>query len=311
MTISLFQKPININDQFCIADLLNYGKFYLNDNHIKEAETEALLLLSYLLNLSKSELFLNRSKPVSLSEIRQYQKWLNKRLNGIPVQYITGFQNFMGLEFSVSAGVLIPRPETEILVEKVLQLIEEKPGKEKIRLLDIGTGSGVIPVSICNYFQKKGKDIVFYAVDKSLKAIKSASKNASHFSCQKNIHFYQGDLFSPFRNDIFLNSFDGIVSNPPYLSKSEWDNLADEIRLFEPSLAFLAGEKGLDFYKNILQESPSFLKPGGFLALEIGYKQKRDVCTMINKNNNFQKNVISYCDYLQNDRVIIAFKNKQ
>ncbi len=308
MSALLLKKTGKQMNAQCIGELLSKGKILLKKNGTEKAEQESILLLSYLLNRKKSDLFLNRHLPVSPVKIEQYYHWLRKRREGYPVQYITGFQNFMGLEFAVSERALIPRPETELLVEEVIQLIEKLPQKKQICLMDIGVGSGIIPISICHYFKKKDKYINFYAVDISLDAIKLASKNARRFHCQNNILFYQGDLFQPFLKKEQFNIFNGVISNPPYLSREEWDNLPAEIRLFEPPLALLGGEKGIDFYKVIIEESPKFLKPGGFLALEIGHQQKNIVSQMIEDNNNFQKRVISFKDYYQNDRGIIAFK---
>jgi release factor glutamine methyltransferase len=295
-------------DTECIGDLLNKGKTLLRKYGSERAEQESILLLSYLLKRKKSELFLNREVPVSSKKIRQYYQWLRKRREGYPVQYITGFQNFMGLEFAVSERVLIPRPETELLVENVIHLIEMLSGRKEIYLMDIGVGSGVIPITICHYFKNKNRYIDFHAVDLSSDALALASKNARRFHCQNNIQFYQGNLFQPFRRKEQFNTFDGIISNPPYISKMEWDNLPDEIRLFEPPLALLGGEKGIDFYKTIIKEAPQFLKPGGFLALEIGHQQKNIVCQFIKDNTNFQKEIKTFRDYYQNDRGIIAFK---
>ncbi len=294
-----------------IGDLLSKGNLFLKRNGIEKAEQESVLLLSYLLNREKSYIFLNRNVPVPPIKTEQYYFWLKKRSEGAPLQYITGFQNFMGLEFAVSERVLIPRPETELLVEKVIQLIEMLPDKKQIYLMDIGVGSGVIPVAICHHFKKKKKYINFHVVDISSDAIELASGNARRFHCQNNIHFYQGNLFQPFRENKQFNAFDGIISNPPYISKKEWSNLPDEIRLFEPSLALLGGERGIDFYEIIIKEAPEFLKPGSFLALEIGHQQKNVVSQMIEDNTNYQKEISVFKDYYQNDRGIIAFKKNE
>ena len=305
--LSLKKTAKQMNTQ-CIGDLLSKGKMLLKKNGVENAEQESVLLLSYLLNRKKSDLFLNRHLPVSPKKVKQYYRWLRQRRKGYPVQYITGFQNFMGLEFVVTEKVLIPRPETELLVEEVIQLIEAIPDRKQICLMDIGVGSGVIPITICHYFKDKNKFIDFYAVDISPHAIEIASRNARRLHCHNNIHFFQGNLFQPFQRKEQFDYFDGIISNPPYISKKEWDNLSDEIRLFEPSLALLGGEKGIDFYETIIREAPCFLKPGGFLALEIGHQQKNIVCQMLKNNPNFQKEIKTFRDYYQNDRGIVAFK---
>lgn len=291
-----------------IGELLSKGKNLLSGSDNNRAEYESILLLSYLLHREKSDLFLNRDLPVSKQKIKQYYKWISGRSKKVPCQYITGLQNFMGLEFVVAKGVFIPRAETEILVEKVIQLIESLPEKKEWWLLDIGVGSGIIPISICSHFQSKDKNIHFSAIDISQKAIELAQKNARRFHCQQKIDFYQGDLFQPIANWQPSLEFDGIISNPPYISKEEWDTLSDEIRFHEPPEALLGGERGLDFYLKIIRQSPNFLKTGGFLALEIGHKQKKLVHQIIASNPNFKKDIITFPDYFQNDRVVIAFK---
>jgi release factor glutamine methyltransferase len=306
-TFTLKNKTMETNKQN-IGKLLSKGKNLLMESGNSRAEHESVLFLSYLLHRGKSDLFLNRDLPVSKQKIRQYFQWILDRSKGVPFQYITGLQNFMGLEFEVAKGVFIPRAETEILVEKVIQLIELLPEKKEWRLLDIGVGSGVIPISICSYFQKKDQHIHFCAIDVSQKALALAQKNARKFHCQKKIDFYQGDLFQALEDWQSSMEFDGIISNPPYISKKEWDTLSDEIRLYEPTEALLGGEQGLHFYLKIISQSPKFLKAGGFLAFEIGHQQKKLVHQIIADNPNFKKDIITFPDYFQNDRVIITFK---
>ncbi len=308
MIVSLLEKSLKEEYQQSIGDLLNIGEYFLEENGKEKAQHESIVLMSYLLNRSKSELFLNSSLPVSPAKREIFFRWLIRRREGTPIQHITGYQNFMGLEFKVSEKVLIPRPETEILVEEVIQRIRAISGKKHIRLMDIGVGSGIIPVTICHYFKNKDKYIDFHAVDISADAIELASKNAQRILGINNIVFHQGDLFYPFLNKKYHGTFDGIISNPPYISNKEWESLSDEVRLFDPPLALLGGIEGIDFYKSIIKESPSFLKPGGFLALEIGHKQKKDVCRIVNGNDNFQKEITTLCDYHQNDRVVIALR---
>ncbi|HKK82990.1 MAG TPA: HemK/PrmC family methyltransferase, partial [Atribacterota bacterium] len=178
-----------------IGELLEDGELILKKSGNKNAAEESLILLSYLLKREKFDIFLNRSLDVSFRENQRYNEWLDKRAKGIPIQYITGFQNFMGMEFKVAKGVFIPRPETEILVEQLIKLIESMPNGIELFFLDIGVGSGIIPVSICQYFQKSNKNIHFYAVDISMKAIKLAEENAKRFKCEDRITFVHGDIF--------------------------------------------------------------------------------------------------------------------
>jgi len=291
-----------------IAELLADGELILKKSGNKSAAEESLLLLSYLLKREKFDIFLNRSLNVSSRETQLYYEWIDRRTRGTPVQYITGFQNFMGMEFKTAKGVFIPRPETEILVEEVIKLIESMPDEIELSFLDIGVGSGIIPVSICQYFQKRYKNIHFYAIDISMKAIELAEENAKKFKCEDRITFFHGDLFFALK---MLNSsilFDGIISNPPYISRDEMVRLPDEIYLHEPREALYGGEEGLDYYQKIICQSPEYLKKGkSFLALEIGHKQKGSVRKIINQTGFFKEKVSILSDYYQNDRAIVAF----
>jgi len=291
-----------------IGELLADGELILKKSGNKSADEESLLLLSYLLKREKFDIYLNRSLDVSFRENQLYYEWIDKRVKGIPIQYITGFQNFMGMEFKIVKGVFIPRPETEILVEELIKLIESMPNELELSFLDIGVGSGIIPISICKYFQKRYKNIQFYAIDISLKAIELAEENAKKFKCEDRIFFFQGDIFFALK---MLNSsilFDGIISNPPYISRDEMVKLPDEIYLHEPREALFGGEQGLDYYQKIICQSPEYLKKGkSFLALEIGHKQKDPVCKIINQSGCFKEKVSIFSDYYQNDRAIIAF----
>lgn len=294
-----------------IGELLLEGAAELRISGNKRANEEAVLLLSYLLNRGKFEIFLEHSAIVSSEIIKKYLKWIDARKKGIPIQYITGFQNFMGLEFKVKKGVFIPRPETEILVTESIKIIESLPDKPEIFLLDIGVGTGVIPISICNYFKESKKKIHFYAIDISKKALELAKDNAKRFQCEDKIDFFIGDTFEPLKKLPAQILFDGIISNPPYISKKEMYKLPDEIYYHEPTKALFGGLEGLDYYKKIVCQAPEYLKKGtGFLALEIGHKQKNTVCKIIKQNSKYINNVKTYSDYFQNDRVILAFSNR-
>jgi len=291
-----------------IGELLADGELILKKSGNKNAAEESLILLSYLLKREKFDIFLNRSLDVSFRENQRYDEWIDKRAKGIPVQYITGFQNFMGMEFKVAKGVFIPRPETEILVEELIKLIESMPNGVELFFLDIGVGSGIIPISVCQYFQKSNKNIHFYAIDISMKAVELAEENAKKFRCEDRITFLHGDIF--FASDLLNSSilFDGIISNPPYISRDEMYGLSDEIYLHEPREALYGGDEGLDYYQEIICQSSKYLKKGkSFLALEIGHKQKDSVCKIIKQSGCFKGKISIFSDYYHNDRAIIAF----
>lgn len=291
----------------CIGELLAQGYSRLKGNGNCRARQESQLLLSYLLGKERADLFLNTDLTVSSREVSRFDKWINQRNYGIPIQLITGVMNFMGMEFKVTKGVFIPRPETEILVDQVIQLIHSLPQKREYRFLDIGVGSGVIPIAICDYFKKSSKKIYFYAIDISKKAIKLAKENAKRFHCMDKIEFLQGNLFRPLQDLNQTISFDGIISNPPYISYDEWNHLPNEVTSYEPHRSLYGGEDGLDFYRRIIEQSPGYLKrENGFLALEIGHNQKNSISRLIAQNCYFKKEIITFYDYNQHDRGIIA-----
>lgn len=298
-----------MNKNICIGELLTQGQLKLKKSGNSNANQETELLLSYLLNKKKFYLYLYPDLPVASKKVQKYCHWIHQRSKGVPIQHITGLQNFMGLDFKVTEDVLIPRPETEILVEKVIQLINTLQKKESYLFLDIGIGSGVIPVTICNHFQKTDKDIYFYGIDISQKALNLADENIKNYHCQNKINLFQGDLFQSlgvFKQTIV---FDGIISNPPYIAHDEWEELSEEITLYEPYEAFHGGKDGLNFYRKIIQQSPKYLKSSGFLALEIGHKQRKAIYQILTLNGSYKKEIITFKDYYQNDRGIIAFAN--
>lgn len=296
----------------CIGELLTEGKIKLQENGNPMAAREAELLLSYLLHQEKFDLYFHHSWPVSPDNVFRYHQWINQRENGLPIQYITGFQNFMGMEFRTAWDVFIPRPETEILVEKVIHLIESMPAQDKYCFLDIGVGSGIIPIAICHYFKNRNKNIYFYAIDISHKAIRLAKENAKRFHCEDHIHFLHKDIFLPSMSLQLPIVFDGIISNPPYIELEKLVELSEEISMYEPQEALSGGKDGLEFYREIIQKAPEYLKKeNAFLALEIGYNQKNAVSQMIISNSSYKKEIITFRDYYQNDRGLIAFISNQ
>jgi release factor glutamine methyltransferase len=308
MSVVIINKKLAQKKNRSIGEVLTEGKLKLQESRYNKSGQEAELLLSYLLNRERYDLFLNHLLPVSPRKICRYYQWIKQRNKGVPIQYITGFQNFMGLEFQIKEGVFIPRPETEILVEKMIYLIESIPGKDELFFLDIGVGSGVIPITICHHFKKSNKKVHFYAIDISNKALKLAKENAKIFHCENSINFYQKDIFLTLPGLDLPVVFDGIISNPPYIAWDEWHELTDEVSLHEPREALDGGKDGLRFYQEIIQKSPGYLKKeNAFLALEIGHNQKEAVYQMITRNRYYKKEVIVFRDYYQNDRGIIAF----
>lgn len=231
-------------------------------------------------------------RAFSESELSKINKALEKRLNHIPLGYIFGKTNFYGLDFIVNENVLIPRLDTEILVEKVISEINSR--SEKCSVLDIGTGSGAIAVTVA-----KETNANVTAVDISPLALEVARKNAE--LNQVDVEFVLSDLFENMEN----RQFDFIVSNPPYIESAEIDRLMPEVRFHEPILALDGGRSGVDFYEKIIERSNKFLKPNGKLFFEIGYNQGESIAKLM--KNKF-KNICVYKDYSNNDRVVVGEK---
>ena len=246
-----------------IAEALREGKQRLQAAGKETYAFEAELLLEKAAGLSRTALFLRGEEVLATEAAAQYESFLAERESGRPTQYILGTWEFMGLPLSVGEGVLIPRGDTEILVETIL----EKQKKETLQtILDIGTGSGCIPISLSHY----GDFESVLAVDISPKALGYAVKNAA--ANHAEISFYESDLFSNVPVE-WKGHLDAIVSNPPYIPKEDIAGLMTEVKDFEPLNALDGGADGLDFYRAIVAESRNWLKAGGWLFFEIGYDQ--------------------------------------
>ena len=267
------------------GELLRCGTGYLEKREIKEASVDSFLLLSYLTGWNRAEFFLNQDEVVPDDVRNRFMEWLETRGNHVPLQYLTGEQEFMGLSFLVNEHVLIPRQDTEILVETVLPFVSGKT------VLDMCTGSGCIAVSLAVL----GKTESVCASDISKQAIAVAKRNAQRHRAA--ISFFQGDLFEP-----VSGIFDVIVSNPPYISSDEMSSLMEEVGKNEPESALEGGADGLDFYRKITKESKKYLKKKGMLFYEIGCNQREAVMAVMNQ---YGFAGVSYKkDYAGHDRVV-------
>ncbi len=236
---------------------------------------ESEILLEYILKISREKLYIKLYEECPEEYLKEYKAIVLERASGKPLSYITHTKEFMSLPFFVNSSVLIPRPDTEILVEEVLTIAKNIKNPT---ILDIGTGSGCIGLSIASYL-KEGSLCV---TDISPEAIAIAKKNADNLSL-RSISFYCGDLFEPVQG---LN-FDIIVSNPPYIAYEEINSISKEVKDYEPSLALFGAEKGLFFYKKIISESKNHFKKEGFLAFETGIGQAEQVSNLM-KIHNFR-----------------------
>lgn len=277
----------------------------LLENAVKKIETisETALLDSQLLlakALGKDRLYVITHIEDEVEEKAESEFWgmVCERGGGRPLQYITGSQEFMGLDFYVSEGVLIPRPDTEILVEEVIRL---SGGFEKPVIADIGCGSGAISVSLAKYL----KEAKVYSLDISGTALEIGRMNAKSNGVEENIEFVESDIFSALEDSGIM--FDIIVSNPPYIRKKDIEELHLQVRGYEPLTALDGGVDGLDFYRRITKESLAFLKSGGYLAYEVGHDQAGDVKRIMEACGGFEGLRI-LCDLAGIERVVIGRK---
>lgn len=268
-----------------ISELLVNGKHLLKD--IEDGNIKARILLEYILKLSREKIVSNPNIEVSDNNVEFYLNKINDIKNGMPIQYITNKQEFMKLNFYVDKNVLIPQPDTEILVEKAIEICNNH-GND-IKILDLCTGSGAIGISIA----KNIKNAKVYATDIKNTVIDIAKQNAKQNNVD-NIEFIVSDMFE----NIQEKDFDIIVSNPPYIETDVIKTLPTEVRN-EPIIALDGGKDGLKFYKIILSEYKKYLKKDGYLLLEIGYNKAKSVGELINLNYSIIE------DLAGNDRVII------
>ena len=270
----------------------------LKQNNVQTPRLDAEVILAHLLGWDRIDL-ITRSREVLDQDLEQeYYHFIQERAAGKPVQYITGQQEFMGLNFKVTPDVLIPRPDTEILVETAIK--EAGTMEPPLTIVDVGTGSGAISISLAHYI--KGAHI--HSIDISPKALGVAMENARLHSLEHRVTFYQGDLFDPI-DDLLRSRVDLLVSNPPYIPTHQIPNLQREVRYYEPTLALDGGEDGLDYYRRIIQEGEKFLSPRGCLILEIGHDQGARVAELL-KCKKRLKDVIIVEDLAGIGRVVRA-----
>ena len=279
-----------------IRENLRRGMIELKNNNVNEPKLKARLLMQYVLNKPRQYLLVYDNETLTLRQEVNYFKAIKKIIKGIPLQHITHQQEFMKMNFYVDENVLIPRSDTEVLVEEVIEISKKINVK---RILDLCTGSGAIAISLAKYIE----NAEITAVDISQKALRIAKKNAISNEVENQITFIESDLFK----DIPKEKYDLIVSNPPYIKRSIIEQLDKEVQE-EPKIALDGGVDGLDFYRKIINQSYEYLKFKGYLCLEIGYDQKIDVMEII---ENEEKYTDTYCkkDLYGNDRVIVTKLN--
>jgi release factor glutamine methyltransferase len=268
-----------------VLELLNWSTDYLEHHRIENPRLNAELLLVRSLNLSKEGLYVHLHDQLKEKEQEALERLIKRRISGEPLQYILGHQEFWSIEFKVDPRVLIPRPETELLVEQILFILSEMPLRWTPSVLEIGTGSGAVAISLA----KEMKDIFLVATDISRDALLVAKENARSAGVLGRIEFVNGNLFAPFRLFREGELFDFILSNPPYVDYSEIQRLAREVRDYEPIIALDGGEDGLEIYRSITSKAHFYLRKGGWLLLEVGQGQGEKVSEQIETSGFFLK----------------------
>ncbi len=248
-----------------ITDALNYGYEQLKNNNIESFLADSLILLCYTLDLNKTSLLIHKNDEISISDFNRYKDYIELRCKNMPVKYITGICEFMSLDFIVNENVLIPRPDTEILVEEVIKDNSHKNPE----ILDLCAGSGCIGISLAHYI----KDAKVTLVDISDEAIDIINKNIEKHSLLNRAKVTKKDIL----NETIVGKYDIIVSNPPYINDEDYENLMPDVKNFEPEIALLSKDDELRFYKRIVDAYYVNLKEGGKLYFEVGYNQSEAV----------------------------------
>ena len=276
-----------------LKELLNRAVYKLKNSGVEQPILKARILMQYTIKKPREYLIIYDQKEITKAKEKEFMQNVEKLIKGTPIQHITHSQEFMKLNFFVNEDVLIPRPDTEVLVEEVLSITKRLT---KPRILDLCTGSGVIAISIAKYAQNSE----LYASDISKKALKVAKENAKNNNVEERIKFIESDLF----NSIPKMKFDIIVTNPPYIRTGDIPNLQKEVQN-EPQIALDGGIDGYDFYRKISNKAYEFLKYNGYLCMEIGYDQKEFVMDILEYEKRYSK-TYSKKDLYDNDRIIVT-----
>ncbi|WP_248663143.1 peptide chain release factor N(5)-glutamine methyltransferase [Fuchsiella alkaliacetigena] len=294
-----------MSTRLTIKEILAKTTAHFKKYELQTPRLDAEVLLADLLGMERIELYVNFDRPLETEEVDQYRKRVIQRSKRIPVAYIIGYQEFMSLEFKVNDQVLIPRPETEHLVETALEKIESLT-KESLQVVELCTGSGAVVISLAKQLGELAvtKEIDYVATDISKSALEIAQENASKHGVLEWIEFLSGDLLVPLED--LANKADLLLANPPYIATEEWEQLQPEVKR-EPELALKAGEDGLEFYRRIISGAESVIAEQGLLGLEIGLGQAEAVQKLLLDKGFIEVEVID--DYAEIPRVIFAKKS--
>ena len=321
-----------MNDKiWTIGRILKWTEQYFKDKGIESPRLDAEVLLAHVLEKQRIYLYVHFDEPLQPAELAAYREMIKQRVLRVPVAQILGEKEFMGLTFKVTADTLVPRPDTEILVQAAVERLKAMKGEksatgvladesaaeepaegqpaggadaeqevaEPLHIADIGTGSGAICLSVLRYLAGTVAD----TVDISPEARAVAEENAASLGLADRVTFHTGDLLQPLRGMTFA----AILSNPPYIPEADIAGLAPEVRLKEPHTALSGGRDGLDFYRRLAKEAPAMLVPGGFMAFEVGIHQAEPVAALAKANPLIARTEI-LPDYAGIDRVVVGWR---
>ncbi|MBQ1889362.1 peptide chain release factor N(5)-glutamine methyltransferase [Selenomonas caprae] len=289
------------NQIWTIGRILKWTEQYFEQKGVESPRLDAEVLLSHLLDKQRIYLYVHFDEPLQAEELAAYREMVKQRVNHVPVAYIIGEREFMGLTFKVTPDTLVPRPDTEILVQAAVERLKAMPAGE-VRFADIGTGTGAVCLSVLNFTPLAKAD----TVDISPAARAVAEENAAALGLADRIVFHTGDLLAPIKE----NSYAAILSNPPYIPEADIAGLAPEVRCKEPLTALSGGTDGLDFYRRLCQEAPAMLVDGGFMAFEVGIHQAQDVAALAAANPLIGRTEIIK-DYAGIERVVVAWRQAE
>ena len=284
-----------MQELWTIGRILKWTEQYFKEKGIESPRLDAEVLLSHILGRERIYLYVHFDEPLEPAELARYREAIKQRVQRVPVAYIIGEKEFMGLTFRVTADTLVPRPDTEILVQAAIERLRARG--DAPRFADIGTGTGAICLSVLHFLPKAQAD----TVDISPAARAVAEENAAALEVADRVTFHTGDLLAPLAGQCY----DAILSNPPYIPDGDIAALAPEVRLKEPRTALAGGKDGLDFYRRLTADAPALLKDGGFLAVEVGIHQAAPVAALAVPA--FSRTEILK-DYAGIERVVIAWK---
>jgi release factor glutamine methyltransferase len=281
-------------------DLVKWTAGYFRDHRVESARSEAEILLAHTLKSRRIDLYLNHDQPLSEDELKRFKSVIKRRVDGEPAAYITGTREFWSLAMAVNPSVLIPRPETECLVEAVLPFLDDPAGLPK-RVLEMGVGSGAITIALAHEHPEHH----YVAMDRSAAAVQTARQNARTHRVDHRIDWFCGNWDAALVPD--RQTFDLIVSNPPYIRSRDINGLQPEIRNHEPRMALDGSGDGLRCIRHIIESAHRYLRTGGLIALEMGYDQKKDVQSIAGEAGLYgPARVIK--DYSGLDRVAVMVK---